>query len=222
MNLFPAILTESTQTAQEQLSLAGQMPGVSVVQIDVIDGRFADALTITPADFSELEFGELECDLHIMTEEPLDYVFELNVFKDEIAVRAVIGQIERMTSQQHFLEEAQKNGWLPGLSLNIFTPIEEIEPEAWHYVRVVQLMGIEAGAQGREFNPLVLDKIMELRTRLQVEDAVVEIMVDGGVTKKHIPALKRAGVHSASVGSALWKSSDPVETAADLRSLMHT
>lgn len=220
MNLFPAILTESLETAQEQLNLAQEMDGVSVVQIDVIDGRYVDNLTITPADFSELNFGELQCDVHLMTEEPLDYVFELKDLKDTVPVRAVLGQIERMSSQQHFLEEVQKHGWLPGVSLDIFTPIEEITSDSWNYLRAVQLMCIEAGAQGREFNPIVLEKVMELRTRMQVEDAIIEIMVDGGISDKEIAALKRAGVHSASIGSTLWRADDTLDTAQQLRSQM--
>lgn len=217
MKIYPAILSDSLQVVADQLAAAQEFAEIEGVQIDVIDGAFADNLTVTPSDLPELSFGELQCDFHLMTEEPLDYVFELSNFKDTLPVRAVLGQIERMTSQVHFLEEVQKQGWYPGLSLDIFTPIEEIDPESWQYLQVVQLMGIEAGAQGRQFNPLVLDKILELRTRLQVEDASVEIIVDGGVNEKTIAPLVRAGAQSVVVGSAVWGAADPHQALADLR-----
>ena len=216
MKLYPAILTESIETLREQLIIAQDLPNVEVVQIDILDGKFADALTVTPADFPEVAFGELLCDLHLMTEEPLDYVFELANAAEDLPIRAVIGQVERMSNQEHFLEEVQRHGWYPGLSLDIFTPIDAINFESWRYLQVVQLMAVEAGAQGQALNPLIFDKVMELRTRMQVENTLVEIVVDGGVSAESIARLEKVGVQAVAVGSALWKARDPHQALSNI------
>ena len=208
MQIYPAILTDSIAQANEQLATAQEISDIETVQIDIIDGRFADNLTITPADFTELEFGELTCDLHIMTEEPMDIVFELLENKNEVPVRAVIGQVERMSNQHFFLEEVQKQEWLPGLSLDLFTPVEAIDETSWQYVKVIQLMGVEAGFQGQKFNELVIEKIVELHTVEREFGAEFEVIIDGGITLKVAEKLSGEGIDGLAVGSAFWNSQD--------------
>lgn len=214
MNIYPALLSDSRLELQEQIDLIKEIEGISVVQVDVIDGKFADNLTVTPADLPDLDWGELQIDIHLMTEEPLDYVYELRDVKDSLPIRAVIGQIERMTQQAHFLEDVQKNGWTPGISLDLFTPLEEIDEATLRFIKVIQLMGIEAGFQGTEFNPLVLEKIALLSE--PAKGLEIELIVDGGVNLKNIDAIAKNGADSVAVGSALWKSSDISETIAQL------
>lgn len=214
MNIYPALLSDSRLELQEQLDLIKDIEGISVVQVDVIDGKFADNLTVTPADLPDLDWGELQIDIHLMTEEPLDYVYELRDVKEQLPIRAVIGQIERMTQQAHFLEDVQKNGWTPGISLDLFTPLEEIDEATLRFIKIIQLMGIEAGFQGTEFNPLVLQKVAQLSKAAHELD--MEIIVDGGVNLNNIGAIAKNGADSVAVGSLLWKSMDISETIAQL------
>jgi len=208
MHIYPAILTDSIAAAQAQLTQAQDLPEIETVQIDIIDGRFADNLTITPADFADLEFGDLTCDLHLMMEEPMDAVFELIEYKQVVPVRSVIGQVERMSSQQFFLEEIEKHEWQPGLSLDIFTPLEAIDDDSWQYLKVVQLMAIEAGFQGQSFNEQVLKKIDELVTLSQKFATPIEIIIDGGIAEKTGALVADHGANSVAVGSALWQAQD--------------
>lgn len=214
MNIYPALLSDSRSQLQQQIDKVKDIEGISVVQVDIIDGKFADNLTVTPADLPDLDWGELELDLHLMTEEPLDYVYELKDVKDSLPIRAVIGQVERMSNQSHFLEDVQKEGWQPGLSIDLFTPLEAIDEEALRFVKVLQIMGIEAGFQGKEFNSLALEKIAKLSK--PAKEAGVEIIVDGGVNLKTIGTIAKNGADSVAVGSLLWKSDDISETIAQL------
>ena len=99
MKIIPAILTGSASTAERQLSEVATDGRLELVQLDVIDGWFADNLTLTPVDYSQISFASLEAEFHLMTEEPLDYVFELLEYQHQIPVRSVIGQVERMSHQ---------------------------------------------------------------------------------------------------------------------------
>ncbi|MEX0895810.1 MAG: hypothetical protein WDZ94_02630 [Patescibacteria group bacterium] len=219
MNIYPALLSDSLAQLQEQLDRIQPVDALETVQIDVIDGYFADNMTVTPSDLPELNFGRLRCDIHLMTIDPLDYVHELVPRHDELPIRAVIAQVEKMHHQDHFLEEVQKQGWEPGLSLDIFTPIAEgIEEDSWQFLKVVQLMSIEAGFQGQQFNDLVLEKVTELQQIAADRKLDFEIMLDGGINQDTITKVSQAGVKSVVVGSALWKSESISETIQTLGS----
>lgn len=218
MNIFPALLSDSRLEIQNQLDqLAEASSDIETVQLDIIDGKFADNLTISPSDMPDIDWHDFSVDLHLMTEEPLDYVYELIDVHEQLSIRAVIGQVERMSNPTHFLEDVEKNGWLPGVSLDIFTPIDTLDADSLRFIKVIQVMGIEAGAQGKQFNPLALDKIRQLA--LPCKNLGIELIVDGGVNGKTITTILNAGATGVAVGSALWKSSSLSDTIEELQQL---
>ncbi|MBP9781251.1 hypothetical protein KBC89_01200 [Candidatus Woesebacteria bacterium] len=208
MKIIPAILTDRRAVATKQIELANSDDRIELIQLDVIDGWFADNLTLTPADFAELSFGQLQTDFHLMTEEPLDYVFELLEYRDHLPIRAVIAQIERMSSQPTFIDQVKKTGWLVGFSLDLFTPVESIQSAELEELDVVQLMSIEAGLQGQEFEMSILDKVRELEQIKQTKNYKYEIIIDGGIKQEQIKLLSQTEVSAATVGSGLWQAAD--------------
>lgn len=209
MKLYPAILTDSIEKVEQQLQLVKSLTGVETVQIDVIDGIFADNLTITPIDLINLDFGKLKLDFQLMVEEPLDYLNEIIQYKKYLPVRAVLGQIERMSSQKEFIELAKENEILAGLSIDIFTPISEVNKSFFSQLDVIQLMSIEAGFQGQIFNDRVIEKIIELNDVRKAENVNFEIIIDGGIKEIHLETLKKLKVDGVAVGSWLWKNDKP-------------
>ncbi len=209
MNIYPAILSDDPEQIDEQLALAAQISSVEVIQFDIVDGYFADSLTLSPADLGQFDFAGKQIDLHLMTVDPIDAVYETMEYRNELPVRAVIGQVERMGSQNHFVEEVAKQHWLPGLSLSLYTPLSEIDQDCWKYLRVLQLMGMsETGYQNQGFSFAVLEKIKQAREFIKSQDHLVEIIVDGGVKLDNVPAIQAAGADSISVGSGLWQAED--------------
>lgn len=217
MNIYPTILTDSLSTFQAQLAISQSLPQVEVVQIDMIDGFFADNLTITAADLAGIDFGDLKCDLHLMVDEPMDFVLEAEAVKSQVPIRSVIAQIEHMTSQQAYVEEVKAQQWRVGLSLDIDTPIESIEAEAWENLDIVQLMGNSAGIQGQNLDPRIFNKIKDLRQKVQdLAKKEIEIIIDVGVRQENIAQLLEAGADSVAVGSVIWRSSDPHSIVTEL------
>ncbi len=216
MTIYPAILTDSQQKAQIQLDLA-QSFHVSGVQLDIIDGYYADNITLTPADYANLNFGQLQIDFHLMTEEPMDYVYEILDFQKQLPVRAIIGQVERMTHQKDFLTEIKKHRFLAGLSLNLFTPLDAIDQYNFEFIDVLQIMAVRAGFQGQTFHTQVEDLIkraVDLRNKRRANFAII---VDGGVKQLHLPILKTAGVDAVVVGSAIWQAINPQKMVKKLK-----
>lgn len=206
MTIIPSILTDEVTLFASQLEEIVELGEVcSLLQVDVIDGEFADNVTVTPLDLQQFEFGELQLDIHLMTQEPLDFVYELKEVANELNIRAVVAQIERMSSQQHFVEEVKKNNWLPGLSLNPYTPLSSIDDEVWEDVRVLQIMGVEAGFQGQTFVQQSMKLAVEAREFIDSHGYEIELIVDGGVTPAIAAELEEVGVDAIAIGSALFK-----------------
>lgn len=217
LTIYPAILTDQMTVLQEQLTLAGQFPDCEVVQVDIIDGFFADNLTITPIDLLFVEKGELQCELHLMVEEPLDYVLELEEQKDQLHITAIIGQVERMTHEDAFLQEVQRLGWQAGLSLDVNTPLESIDDHVWKELDILQLMAVPVGLQGQQFVEHTHTKLQQARQYLDEIGSTARLLVDGGISLKNLSSVKAHGASGVVVGSALWLADDPSAVWQKLR-----
>lgn len=209
MKIYPAILTDSVDIFAEQLEIIKNESRVDVVHVDIIDSYFVDNLTIEPIDLTHFDFGKLKIDFHLMTEEPLGFAEEIINCLEYLPVRAVIGQIEKMTSLPDFVDLLIERKIEPGLALNLFTPDEEIPDEVFRKLSILQLMAIEAGEQGREFDQLVLPKIEQVVARAKKINPYIEIIVDGGIKLDRLSLLKPLSVGGVAVGSALWQNENP-------------
>lgn len=216
MQIYPAILTDSLQTAQQQLDLVKESGLFETVQVDIIDGYFADAITLTPADLAECDWGELTVDIHLMTVDPLDFVHELIEFKQQIPIRSVITQVEKLSAQAAFITEVQHQDWQVGFSLDLYNTLEAIEPELLPKLDIVQVMGNFAGSQGLPLHERALVTVREVSTMHSDRGYEWEVLCDIGVNPATIASIAAAGATGAAVGSALWTASDFMQIAQQL------
>lgn len=211
MKIYPSVLTDSIEEVQKQVDQAKKCSEVEVLQIDIIDGFFADNLTVTPQSLLEIDFGDLEIDLHLMVEEPMDMLAEIETSMDNLPIRAVIAQIEKMTYQHDFVEDIKKMGFKAGLSLDLFTPTDSLDENILDKLDIIQFMGIEAGFQGQKLNSNVFKKITEFEKQMNSENRdgfPLEVIFDGGVTEENIHKFINLGISSFAVGSTLWQAPD--------------
>lgn len=195
------VLTGDLNLARRQIELARESKLLQAIQIDIVDGVFADNHTFTPQDLVDVDFGELQIDFHLMTEEPMDYVWELEEYCRHLPIRSVFGQIEKMSYQEAFLEEVKKQDWRAGLALNLYTPLEAVEENSWDWMDAILLLGVEAGESGQVLNPIIFDKIQATRQKI-LRGEPMRIFVDGGVNKDTVVKLQQAGVDSVTANSA--------------------
>jgi ribulose-phosphate 3-epimerase len=218
MNLYPSLLNLSIDEYQQQLGFALDSGVVKVIQVDIVDGHFADNLTITPLDLVGLDHGELEIDFHLMTEEPMDYVRELVEIKDKLPIRAIIAQVERMSYQLEYTQELKAQEWKVGLSLDLYTPVSAIDEMVWDELDIIQLMTIESGFQGQKFNLNALEKIAEVK---KLAKKNIEIIVDGGIKTEHSEILIKNQVNGVTVGSGIWRADEPLDAIHQYSQLMN-
>ncbi len=195
------VLTGDLNLARRQIELARESKLLPAIQIDIVDGVFADTHTFTPQDLVDIDFGELQIDFHLMTEEPMDYVWEMEEYCRHLPIRSVFGQIEKMSYQEAFLEEVKKQDWRAGLALDLYTPLEAIDDNSWDWMDALLLLGAPAGESGQELNPLIFEKIQAAREKI-LKGEPMRIFVDCGVNKDNVAKLQRAGVDSVTANSA--------------------
>jgi ribulose-phosphate 3-epimerase len=197
VEVIPTILTTDPREAEEKIARLEGL--VKKVQIDVIDGVFAQNKTIEPSAVEGVDTG-LVLDFHLMTKEPADWV--------ERAVRAgadrIIGQIEMMTDQVAFLGKVQEAGILVGLAIDLPTPVSSLEPTILNNLDVVLVMSVKAGFGGQGFDNGALAKIKELNALRAKDTNPFRICVDGGVTPELTDKLAKAGVDEVAVGRRLF------------------
>lgn len=227
MRVYPSILTESEEALQHQLDLAAGFPDVTAVQVDLIDGEFVDNQTVSLLSVVEAEKHDLMLDFHLMVNEPMDLVWEMIEWKDQLPIRTVIAQVEHMTHPDQFLAEVKNQGWRTGLALDIYTPWDEIDATLLQDVDVIQLLGNAVGRSGQPLSELVWPKLKEVQETLAQYYASpaakaagrtepIELIMDIGVNLETAPRLIKAGVTGLAVTSALWKAADPAEMYREL------
>ncbi|OGM76503.1 hypothetical protein A2210_00800 [Candidatus Woesebacteria bacterium RIFOXYA1_FULL_40_18] len=197
IQIIPAILSNDIKEVGEKLA---QVDGVSgKIQIDVIDGVFANNKTVDP---SALEFIEtdLKLDFHLMTKEPIDWI--------ERAVRGmadrIIGQVEMMTDQVGFVGKVSEVGLSVGLAIDLPTSISKLDPTILTNLDVVLVMSVPAGFGGQEFDRRALAKIKELDEIRIRDDTPFKICVDGGINTNNISDVVKAGADELVIGEGLF------------------
>ncbi len=211
MKIYPSILSDSLDEIQKQLdAISGK---VETVQVDIVDALFADDITIMPEDLKELNFHQMNVDIHLLVDEPEDYLLAC---KELTNIRTIIAQVEHMTSQKNFVETVLESRVRVGLSLDIYTPLTALNTTVLEKLSLVQVMSIHSGAQGRPFEHVALNKIQELAAVSKKNQYMWDVCVDGGINTETALLCKKAGATSCAVGSFLWNSPDIAKTVLDL------
>lgn len=170
--------------------------GSKRVHIDIGDGLFSELLTIAPADLQEVERYDLEMDMHLLVDDPTEYIEECVALKPS----RLLGQVERMGSQLRYLNTVKEYGFSGGLALKIETPIESIEKEAFKIADAIILLAVPAGTSGSKFDDRVISKITELRKFF-----LGSIIVDGGINQTTMTKATMVGANECCANSSYWK-----------------
>lgn len=196
--ILPTLLTNDSEEIQAKINKLSEVTGPLPFhfQVDIIDGFYADNLTIMPETLKTIDWKNYTFEVHLMVNDPEDYLGEVA----DAGATGIIAQIEHMHDREDYLKVARSLNLKAGLALDLYSPITELTTNDLLYSDIILLMAVKAGFSGQTFNPLVHDKIKELRARGY--SGAIEI--DGGVDGDSIPKLIDAGATHLAVNSALW------------------
>lgn len=198
MKIIPAILTNDLS---ELTALINKGEGsVDRVQIDVIDHKFAENITVDPAILKNIATS-LNLDFHLMVKGPIDWVDHCVMNKGN----RIIGQIEAMDNQDEFVTKVTSMGSLPGLGVDIETSIEDIDSKVLPKLAVVLLMSVKAGWGGQEFDLSVWEKIEKITKMRKDLNLGFKICIDGGVTRELVSQMEKFGIDEVAVGKRIFE-----------------
>ncbi len=184
-----------------------------LLHVDVMDGHFVPNITVGPSVVEAVRRRtRLPLDVHLMIESPERYLAD---FARAGATHLTV-QAEACVHLHRTVQHIRELGVRPGVALNPATPLETVEyllPE----LDLVLVMSVNPGFGGQSFIPFVLDKIADLRRRLDACGSTAELEVDGGIKLDNCQDVARAGATILVAGSAVFGSPDPRAVVLKMR-----
>ncbi len=183
--------------------------------IDVMDGVFVPNISFgTPIIKAIKKHTKKTLDVHLMIVDPDRYI---KLFK-EIGADILTVHYEACTHLHRTLQAIKKEKMLAGVALNPHTPIQVLK-DIINDIDLVCLMSVNPGFGGQSFIENTYEKVKELKKLIVNKKSKTKIEVDGGVNIKNAPKLISSGVDILVAGSYVFKSENPLETIANLKSI---
>lgn len=206
MEIIPGIIADNFEDVMDHIRKVEGL--VDTVQIDVVDGIFAEPPSWphnqmdVSAEINKLRDADLGVDveIHLMEKNPEEFLDEWI----DVDPKRIYVHFEASDDIENALMLLDMSSIESGLSVNFETEVEDIE-HLLERVDAVQFMSIrEIGAQGNPFEESVLEKVETLR---EIAPDVT-IQLDGGINENTVGLAHDAGVDRCIAGSAIYNSYD--------------
>jgi ribulose-phosphate 3-epimerase len=110
----------------------------------------------------------------------------------------------------------KEQGCQSGLVFNPATPLSYLD-YVMDKVDIILLMSVNPGFGGQSFIPSTLDKLRQVRKRIDDSGFNIRLEVDGGVKVDNIAEIAAAGADMFVAGSAIFNTNDYAKTIAAMR-----
>ena len=168
------------------------------LHFDVMDGSFVPRLGLHPEIISAIKsISKLPIDVHLMIDNPDFFIPELiKAGADIIVVHA-----ESTKHLHRSIKLIRDGGAKAGVALNPGTSLSVLD-YLLDDINLVMLMAINPGIVGHKLIPRALDKISELKEKLEKYPNMI-IEIDGGVTPESAPNMINRGANLLVCGTSI-------------------
>lgn len=195
--IIPAILTDQEDIYREHLERAQY--AAQIVQIDIIDGKFANNKTVG-ADVIAKYPTTASLEIQIMAIDSRGYIKDLAPLE---CVSRIIVPYEKNNDLKENIYAIKSANRQVGISLNPKTPVSTIA-NLFDQIDLLLFLAVEPGFAGQKFQEIVLDKIKEAK---KISRGLA-VEVDGGINFETAPKAAAAGADFLAANSVIFKAPD--------------
>ena len=197
---------------------AVEKAGAGIIHVDVMDGHFVPNITIGPLVVRAVrQVTDLPLDVHLMITEPDRYLQDFA----EAGADWITVHVEACTHLHRTIHHIKDLGKKAGAVLNPATSLATLD-YILEDVDLIMLMSVNPGFGGQSFIPSTLQKIRELRQRLDRVNPEAGIEIDGGISPRTIAEVAAAGANIFVAGSAIYGQDDYDAIISQLKELAGT
>lgn len=179
--------------------------GADVVHFDVMDNHYVPNLTFgAPICKALRDYGiTAPIDVHLMVK-PVDRIIPDFAKAGATMITVHAEATEHLDRTMQLIKEC---GCQAGVVFNPATPLHYLD-YIMDKVDMILLMSVNPGFGGQSFIPNTLDKLREVRKRVDASGRDIRIEIDGGVKVDNIREIAEAGADMFVAGSAIFSQPD--------------
>ena len=194
--------------------------GADMLHVDIMDGVFVPNITIGPPVVQCIRKNTgMFLDVHLMITRP-DRMLDSFIESGADSINVHVEECPHLDRTLNYIKEAGK---MAAVALNPSTPISSLE-NVLDLADMILVMTVNPGFGGQQFIGGMVHKIAKLKQmiedhkrRTRQPGKIIEIQVDGGINLKTAPLVVGAGATVLSIGTAIFKSDDPVDFVKKLK-----
>ena len=202
--IAPSILAADFARLGEDTA-AALAAGADWVHFDVMDNHYVPNLTMGPMVLGALrKYGiTAPIDVHLMVK-PVD-----RIVPDFAKAGASMISFHPEASEHidRTIGLIKESGCHAGLVFNPATPLGYLD-YVMDKLDMILLMSVNPGFGGQKFIPGALDKLREVRRRIDESGRAIRLEIDGGVSAANIGEISAAGADTFVAGSAIFNAPD--------------